>query len=130
MPAAEALGLAFLVVLAVFVMLSVGYLSIASSFNDVRHPRNEFAFHLGTSVWIVAGIAMVGSAAILQTRTWFIATILMVVLSLVFVPVVAYSGPGYLLDAVSPLLALKSFFGPVLVIACARIAYGIAARRA
>jgi cell division protein FtsW (lipid II flippase) len=129
MPVQEALGLALIIVLAALLVLTAVYMGVASSFNHVRHPRNEFAFHLGSWVWIVAGVALVGSAAILQTRTWFIATVLMVTFSLVAAPAFGYSGPGYLWDAVAPLLILQSFFGPVLVLVSARVAFGIAARR-
>ena len=130
MPVEEALAFALLIVLAALLVLAASYQGIASTFNDVRHPRNEFAFHLGSWIWIPVAVAFVGSAAILQTRTWFIATVIMLPLSLVFVPGFGYSGPGYLVDAVSPLLGLQIFFGPVLVLVSARIAYGIASWRA
>lgn len=121
----QAVGLAALVVITVAIITLVSYAGVASTFNEVRTLRNEFAFQVPTTTFPLLLITWIGCASIMQAGRWALATFLMLVLSAVLVPPIAYSGPGYMYQAVEPLVNVRAALFLVYPVACAFVSLAL-----
>lgn len=113
-----------LCVTSVSLLLVLALFGAASDYSEYgRNSRTEFAFRLPVSFYPLIPICWLGASYILQTRRWFVATAIMLLLSVMATPPFAWLGPGYQLAAVMPLVNLRSAIGIIFVVFCAVLAF-------
>jgi hypothetical protein len=123
------LGSAGVVAVALLCVLTV--FNFAAGYSEYgRNVRTEFAFTVPVGFYVLVPLAWIGAAYILQTGRWLAVTVILVVLSGIASPPIAWSGPGYMLDAVRPLANLRTGLGTSLVLLSVGIAFLCRPRRA
>jgi len=97
--------------LLIFALLDTGFLFYSRRFETWRQVRTEFAFTIPATQLMAVMACLLTSTIGRRSRSWIVPVGVGFVLVGITTPSVVWSGPGYLYQAVDPLISLRSMLG-------------------